>query len=157
LETRCRLRKPIRAVELVDFAFEPADQDLLNVFLLAAFKLAGLCEAYRIQNFEQSGEPSRVAIVRRGCQTELVLKQWRDLPEGLNQLVVLAERRGEQIVSLIDDEKIPRRRGTVVRRRSGKIPQQLVAGRQVSAVCYPRRQREQRALGAAANRGEPRR
>ena len=65
----------VLGVEVVDFAFQPPDQDLLDALLLAILKLAGLCESYRIQNFEQSGETSRVAVVRGGCQKELVLKQ----------------------------------------------------------------------------------
>jgi hypothetical protein len=40
-----------------------------------------LCEAHWVQDFEQTGEAPRVAIVRRRRQKKLVLKQRRDLPE----------------------------------------------------------------------------
>ena len=140
----------VLGVEVVDFAFQPPDQNLLDAFLLAILKLAGLCEAYRIQNFEQSGETSRVAIVWGGCQKELVLKQRRDLPECLDELVVLAEGRREQIVGLIDDEKIPRQlsawatrggiRGAACRE---KLLQdvwlaQVIIGRDNARECAPR-------------------
>ena len=82
----------VLSVEVVDFAFQRPDEDLLYAFLLAILKLAGLCEAYRIQNFEQSGETSRVAIVWGGYQKQIVLKQrvislsaftsWLSSPKG---------------------------------------------------------------------------
>src|ERR1019366_7725247 len=88
----------VLGVELVDFTLQPADHHLLDTLLLLVRELAGLCEAHRVQDFEQAGEAPRVAVVRGGCQEELVLKQRRDLPECLNELVVLSERRGEQVV-----------------------------------------------------------
>jgi hypothetical protein len=71
----------------------------IRAIVLAILKLASLCKAYRVQNFEQAGETSRVAIVRGGCQKKLVLKQRRDLSECLDELVVFAERRREQVVT----------------------------------------------------------
>src|SRR5260370_1026830 len=110
------LRKAIRpivlAVELVNFTLEPADQDLLDSLLFVVLEFAGLCETHRVENFQQSGEAACVAIVRGGRQKELVLKERRDLPERLDELVVLAERRGEQIVGFVNDEKIPRQLST---------------------------------------------
>ena len=40
-----------------------------------------------------------------------MLKQRRDFPERLDELVVLSKRRWEQIVRFIHDEKIPRQLG----------------------------------------------
>src|ERR1039458_4374356 len=84
----------VLGVELVDFALQPADHYLLDALLLLIRELAGLRESHRVQNFEQTGEAPRVAVVRRSRQEELVLKQWRDLPERFYELVILAEGRG---------------------------------------------------------------
>ena len=82
----------VLGVEVVDFTLQPADHNFLDALLLLIRELAGLRESHRVQNFEQPGEAPSVAVVRGGCQKELVLKQRRDLPERLDELVVLSER-----------------------------------------------------------------
>src|SRR5690242_3242263 len=106
------IRPIVLGVEVVDFTLQSADYNFLDALLLLIRELAGLSESHRVQNFQQPGKAPSVAVVWSGRQEELVLKQRRDLTESLDELVVLSEGRGEQIVCLVHDEKIPGQLGT---------------------------------------------
>src|ERR1017187_7583738 len=44
----------VLGVEVVDFTLQPANHHLLDALLLLVRELAGLCEAHRVQDFEQA-------------------------------------------------------------------------------------------------------
>jgi hypothetical protein len=92
----------------VDLALQAADHHLLHTLPFRGLQLGRLREADRVENLEESTERSRVAVVRGGAQEQPMFKHRRNLPEHVAQIAVLAERRGHQVVALVDDKEIPR-------------------------------------------------
>ena len=101
----------------VDLALEAAQDDLLDAPSFGRLQLARLREADRVEDLEQPAEAAGVAVVRRRAQEQPVLESRRDQAQHPAQVAVLTEGRRHQVVTLVDNQQVPRQ----VRRSFGRV------------------------------------
>jgi hypothetical protein len=91
----------------VDFAFEAANDDLLDAAAFGVAELVGLAEADGIEDFEETGEAAGVSVVRCGAEEEAVFELWADETEHATEVTVVTEGGGHEVVAFVENEQVP--------------------------------------------------
>ena len=101
------LRSTQARVQLVDLALEPPHDNLLDALLLGPLQLARLRKSNGIEQLQQTGERTRVAVVRGRGEEQLVLEVGADRSQHLGQIAVVPVGRRCEVVRLVDDQQVP--------------------------------------------------